>query len=128
MHAALLTTSGYAKLREAFDLGTLYASGTVIHAAVDLAVQMGARDVVFCGVDLAYPGGASHAQGAVAHEVRAVKALTVESVTGAPVQTAVNLLGYLRDLEHYISVQSHVRFSNTSPSGAKIAGAARYAP
>ncbi|MEC9389384.1 MAG: 6-hydroxymethylpterin diphosphokinase MptE-like protein [Myxococcota bacterium] len=127
-YAALLTTPGYANLRDKLDLGTLYASGTVTHAAADLAVQMGARDVVFCGVDLAYPGGTSHAQGAVANEIRAIKSLTVESVTGAPVPTGINLLGYLRDLEHYISAQSHVRFWNTSPAGAKIAGAPRYEP
>lgn len=107
--------------------GALFCSGTVAHAAVDLAVRMGATQVRFAGLDFAFPGGASHAEGA-AFSARRAGRVEVEDVNGGLVGTDINLLGYLRDLERYVGEHPAVRFVNGSLAGARIAGAAHEPP
>lgn len=127
-HAVRLDLDGYVEVEPATDFGSLFCSGTVTHAAVDLAVQMGARDVVLLGADFSHPGGMTHAAEAAHARGADPSHLEVQNVAGQRVPTNLNLLGYLRDLEDYIAQCEDVRFWNASDQGARIAGAGRYAP
>lgn len=124
--AALLALPSYASLARDHALGELFCSGTVTHTAVDLAVKMGARDVVLVGADFAYPGGNTHAEGTPFRRAIGRSKVVVESVGGERIPTDVNLLGYLRDLERYIGQAASVRFWNASTEGARIDGAERF--
>ncbi len=102
----------------------LWSSGSVLHAAVDLALRMGAREVELVGADFAHVGGRTHAAGAAWEAQDAGNGPTVESGEGRRVPTRANLIGYLRDLERYVAAHPAVRFVNASRLGARIAGCA----
>jgi hypothetical protein len=113
----------YAELARELPRARLYCSGTVFHAAVDLAVRMGARRVVLLGADFAFPGGMSHAAGAAqAAEVGATGTWVLDG-RGDRVATRPNLAGYLRDFERYVAIARGVEFANASQDGAAIEGA-----
>ncbi len=114
----------YSKLAVDIPKGTLFSAGTVFHPAVDLAIRMGAAEVVFLGADFAYPNGASHVAGSAhaRNTERGAGEPWVMSGRGEKIGTALNLRGFLRDLEHYIEGISHVRFVNASREGALIRG------
>lgn len=103
----------------------LWSSGSVVHAAVDLARALGARRIELIGADFATPAGQSHVAGAACEKVRPVLAAGpwVRNGRGVRVATLANLLGYLRDLERYIARHPEVEFVNRSADGAAIAGA-----
>jgi hypothetical protein len=105
--------------------GRLWVSGSVTHAAVDLAVHTGAKRVVLAGCDFGFSRGRTHVAGnpysAPAEEV-AVPGVWVESVRGERLQTLPNLCAYLRDLERYVAAHPEVDFYNASREGALIAG------
>ncbi|MBX7195960.1 MAG: DUF115 domain-containing protein [Sandaracinaceae bacterium] len=124
--AAHLALPGYADA--SIRRGVLFCSGTVAHTAIDLAVKMGARTVRLAGLDLAYPGGATHAEGAAFGARRDRGSVSVESVRGELVPTDLNFLGYLRDLERYIAKHPEVRFVNGSLAGARIRGTVHEPP
>jgi hypothetical protein len=126
-YAARLTLNDFEDIEPDTEFGTLFCAGTVTHTAADLARQLGADEVVLMGADFAYPGGQSHAADAPFVSSPAQTHLDVLDVTGNPIPTSLNLLGYLRDLEDYIAQHPGVRFWNASAVGARIAGAERYA-
>ena len=107
--------------------GLLFSSGSVIHPAVDLAVQMGAARIQLFGADFAYPGGRSHVAGAAfAREIvdqQAPGQVWLVNGEGRQVRSVKNLCGYLRDLERYIARHGDLSFINMSKQGARIAGA-----
>ncbi len=115
-----------AGLAQQLPRASLFCSGTVTHAAVDLAVRLGARQVVLLGADFSFPRGRTHADGAA--EARpagetAAHRLWVLDGHGRRVPSAFNLRAYLRDLEAYIARHPHVTFVNTGRDGARIEGA-----
>jgi len=103
----------------------LWSSGSVVHAAVDLARALGARRIELFGADFATPAGQSHVAGAACEKVRPVLAAGpwVRNGRGARVATLANLVGYLRDLERYIARHPELEFVNRCADGAAIAGA-----
>lgn len=105
--------------------GMLYASGTVTHAAVDLAVKMGSRQIWLMGADFSFPGNKTHVASAVYCQSadQAGYQEWLEDGHGQRVLTSKNLRGYMRDLERYIAQHPQVSFINASRSGALIAGA-----
>lgn len=114
----------YRAMAQRYPKGHLFASGTVTHAATDLAVQMGAKRVIFCGADFGFPDGSSHVQGS-AHASRVGTnsgSAWVLNGQGKRIATLPNLRAYLRDLESYIARQPQVEFYNTSRQGAHIEG------
>lgn len=116
----------YVALNHKVTKGFLFDSGTVTHAAVDLAVKMGAREVILLGADFSYPGGKSHANTAVYFEDMGGPEKFRQWVIngrGEKVQTDVNLLGYFRDLEIYIERHPEVRFLKRGRDGAHLSGA-----
>lgn len=127
-YASHLSLPGVDELCNESPLATLFCSGTVAHTAVDLAVRLGARDVLLSGADFAFPGGRSHADGTAYARAVSGPRVPVESVSGDLIETDINLLGYLRDLEAYIEAHSEVRFWNASRVGAAIRGARAFRP
>lgn len=122
-YAAYLDQPRYGALRAELPRGTLFCTGTVTHAAIDLAVRMGATDVVLYGVDFAYIDGRSHADGA--SEERGAPRVTGSSVLdhrGARMPSDASFIGFLRDLEAYVATQERVSFRSASARSAKMKG------
>ncbi len=124
-YAAHLAQPLYDALEAARPLGRLSASGTVLHAAVDLAARAGARRLTLLGADFGFPGGRSHATAAPAERSVGSSRLRLEVVDGhgAAIESEVNLVGYLRDLEDWIARHPHLRVGKRGRAGAAMAGA-----
>lgn len=121
---AYSSEKGYQQLTTEIPKGKLYSSGTVFHPAVDLAVRMGAKEVVFLGADFAYPNGMSHVSGSSHAKQREISAGDPWLKNGfdEKITTTANLKGFLRDLESYIALWPQIRFVNSSKRGALIGG------
>ena len=123
--AASLSGQGVASHLGGMRRGELFCSGTVTHVAVDLAVRLGAAEVVLLGVDLCYPGAFTHVPGAAPRRERvggALGSVWVVNGHGARVTTETNMVGYLRDLEEYVARHPGVRFVKRGRDGAAIEG------
>ena len=107
--------------------GMLFCAGSVTHAAVDLAVRMGAKEVELIGADFSFPDRLRHVEGAAedgridAHEGAAHP--FVLNGLGGRNPSRTDMVGFLRDLEVYIADHPSVVFRNTGRAGAVIAGA-----
>lgn len=122
--AAYAASPIYRDLARRFPRAQLFSSGSVLHPTVDLAVRMGAAQVVLLGADFAYPRGQSHVSGS-AHARQRDDSVTGHWVldgSGQRIATAPNLRGFLRDLESYITCHTAVSFVNGSKKGARILG------
>ena len=117
-------SDAFAELREEAPRGVLWSSGSVVHPAIDLAVQMGAGRVELYGADFATPRGRSHVEGMsfVVDVATEPNTPTVLDGHGEHVASMPNLVGYLRDLEAYVTRHPEVDFVNTSREGARIRG------
>ncbi len=96
----------------------------MIHPAVDLAVKMGAENVILMGVDFAFPGNRSHTgwqDGALGPRAQTARHW-VHNGHGNRVDTTLNFAGYLCELERYIDRHPEVKFWNTCRDGAHIKG------
>jgi len=105
--------------------GCLFASGSVLHSAIDLAVKMGASRIYLAGADFSFPKGQSHAEGCAAHlDVKDARLASywVLNGRGERVPSCQNFRGYLRDLERYLALHPDLEFINCSLEGAKIEG------
>jgi len=115
----------YEEVKQQLPRASLFSFGSVLHVAVDLAVQMGAAEIRLFGTDFGFPNGRYYA-GAVNREVkddeRYIADCWVFDGKGGKIKTHPNLRGYLRDLETYISRYSQVRFVSASRNGARIKG------
>ncbi len=114
----------YAEIRQQYPKGALFASGSVLHPAVDLAVRMGADRLILAGADLAYPRGQRYVAGSAVSgkNMAPTSEYWVLDGEGERVPTSASLRGYLRDLEGYIERHPGIRFVNSSRQGARIAG------
>ncbi len=111
-------------VRDKYSLREIFASGTVFHPAVDLAVKVGCEKVYFVGADMSYPTGVTHALGVSHREEQAPYTNAfLKSVAGGVVPTIRSFVGYVMDLEAYIALHPEVRFVNCSRIGAYIEGA-----
>lgn len=103
--------------------GVLWAGGSVLHAAVDLAVLMGAEKISLFGADFAFVGGKTHAgweSGELGQDLLRAEHW-VKNAAGEKVRSSPNFAGYLSELERYIAARPHVVFHATSSRGALIA-------
>ncbi len=124
-YATYSSAALYDDIAKTYPRAKLFSGGSVIHSAVDLAVKIGAREVLFLGADFAFTHNRSHA-----HDIEYAAVLNTQNTAhwvfnsrGEKVPTLANLKGYLRDLEHYIATQPQVTFYTGSELGAKIEGA-----
>lgn len=124
-YAAHLAQPLYDALEAKRPLGRLFCGGTVLHAAADLAALAGAGRLTLLGADFGYPGGKSHAAAAPAERAVGSSRLRLEVLDGhgAPIESEVNLVGYLRDLEDWIARHPRLRVGKRGRSGAAVRGA-----
>jgi hypothetical protein len=124
-------------LRQAGLTRTLLSAwGSVITAALDLAVRAGCSPIVFAGLDLAYTGACPYARHTMFEEIWArlivqgqriedvwatwapQEALVDESdVNGRPVRTAHHLVAFRDWLREYAASHREVAFVNASGAG-----------
>ncbi|MBL0571122.1 DUF115 domain-containing protein [Aeromonas hydrophila] len=119
----------YQQLRQTLPKGVLHSGGSVIHPAVDLAVQMGCHQVILLGTDFAFPGELTHsgwADGALGPSAALALSWALDG-HGRRVKTNPNFSAYRTELERYIARHPEVQFWNCSREGAEIAGC-RYHP
>lgn len=111
-------------LREQLPRAALFAGGSVIHPAVDLAVKMGASQITLFGADFAFPNNKTHAgwdDGDLGPQLVAARHWVLDG-HGQRVKTQLNFRSYLCELERYIAAHPHVVFYNSSRAGAMIVG------
>ena len=102
----------------------LFASGSVIHPAVDFAVKAGVKSITFFGADFSFPYEKTHSgwdSGVLCVPVEAAKH-SVLNGNNEEVKTHLNFRGYLCSLERFIAHHPNVKFYNTSKDGAYIEG------
>ncbi|WP_447825731.1 motility associated factor glycosyltransferase family protein [Aeromonas salmonicida] len=122
--AAYSRSPMYQTLRQEIPKGSLHSGGSVIHPAVDLAVQMGCQQVILLGTDFAFPGELTHsgwADGALGPTASQALSWTLDG-HGRRVKTNPNFSAYRTELERYIARHPEVHFWNSSREGAEIAG------
>ena len=115
----------YNSLSKQLPKGYLFSSGTVVHTAVDLCVRMGAQQITMLGTDFSYPAGKTHVPGAAYAGTLPEEQqhhFTVCNGYGCSVSTDINFLGYIRDLELYISKHPEVRFFKRGKAGVMMQG------
>lgn len=112
----------YQQLAAVLPRGELHTSGSVIHPAVDLAVKMGARNIVLVGADFSFTKGQTHVTGHQKLVLEEWSQCWVLNGNGERVATSQNFRGFLCDLERYIAWHPEVNFYNTSNEGAHIKG------
>ncbi len=122
-YVALHHQAIFQNLREPWQRGYLFSSGTVTHDAVDLAVQMGAKQVCLAGADFSFPNNKSHMDNVTfTMELENYANTWAIDGYGQRVKSAQSLVMYLRELERYITLHPGVEFINTGKAGANIAG------
>ncbi len=126
--ASLSSGKSFDGIAKIFNKTRLYSAGSVIHPSIDLAVKLGAKEILLLGADFALLRHQTHV--AQTNVLSDKPVLTAEQTPhwvhngyGEKVPTYLNFRGYLRDLETYISHHSQVTFFNGSLAGAAIQGA-----
>ncbi|MFM5755883.1 motility associated factor glycosyltransferase family protein [Aeromonas veronii] len=114
----------YTELNNKLPRASLYAGGSVIHPATDLAVRMGSGKITLFGADFAYPGGKTHTgwDDGVLGGRACYGHRTVPNGYGQPVRTLLTFSIYLNYMELYIMNHPDVEFRNSSREGARILG------
>lgn len=123
--AAYSLSKTYDELHQKFPKLRLFANGSVIHPAIDLAVYLNSPAITLFGCDFSYPHNKTHAfweDGKLGPSVTNAKQHWVMNGLGEKVATDLNFRGYLLALEHYIHSKPHVIFYNASLDGAAIDG------
>jgi hypothetical protein len=118
----------YHELDARLPRGKLFASGSVLHPAVDLCVKKGAHKIYLVGADFAFPDEHTHVEGSSFNRSLSSSGelpgvfTRVTSGEGKEVKTQSSFLSYLTELEGYISRWPNVEFINMSRKGARIKG------
>ena len=122
-YAAYSASPMYAAVRASVSRGVLFSSGSVLHPATDLAVQMGVSSITLLGADFAFLYGETHT-GWPAGLLAPAKdgQHWVINGRGERVPTLLNFRSYLCYLERYIAAQPQVRFYNSCKDGGYIEG------
>lgn len=95
--------------------------GSVVTTALDFCIQMGAKRIVFLGLDLAFTGGKSH-HGLQAPNMTAKSDIKVEDIYGNSVITSQNLNSYRKWIEKRIAREKQISFIDATEGGARVAG------
>lgn len=114
----------YQQYKTHYPDAALFTGGSVIHPAVDLAVKMGANEVVLLGADFGFPDNKTYVQGQSYDYTKQFLSSPhwVINGRGERITTILNYRGYLRDLERYIETKPQIKFFNGSDKGARIEG------
>lgn len=99
------------------------SGGTVMSLAVEVAVKFQAKKIWLAGVDLAYPGGISHASDTMDRHCENKKNLIpIPGVNGQTVYSTTLFGIYRQYLEGHIEKYPQITWYNMSARGARIAG------
>ena len=91
--------------------------------AIEVAVKMGAKNIELIGVDLAYPGEKTHAEGTMDNSgVNTNGMVKIKDVKGKEVYTSEVFVDCIEEIEELINENKNVRFYNKSKIGAYIKG------
>ncbi|PWW08348.1 hypothetical protein DFQ01_10169 [Paenibacillus cellulosilyticus] len=102
------------------------SSHSVTGTAIQAAIYMGCKEIVFTGQDLSYPSDNMYAPGAKHLPEQATVAvvreaeLQVESVRGTINRTDQGMKLTLHNIEQLLELFTNISFVNTSKQGAKI--------
>lgn len=101
--------------------------GTVTYSALDAAIRFGAKTIYLAGVDMAYPGGVTHAKGTQQRRVLDTEHMAaIESADGGTVYADAVFVMYRKCIEERIAEAPQVTYYNLSRVGAKIKGTIPY--
>lgn len=102
----------------------LYNSGgSVTTTALDVAIQLQAKRIIFVGLDLAYPDNLVHAVGTSRRNLHEDNDLIViKDIVGKPVKTNKHLDMYRRWIEERIKETNGITFLDATEGGAKVEG------
>lgn len=107
------------KYEDAWEIG-----GTVTYLALETAVRFNAENIYLVGVDLAYPGGITHAAGTMDRKkISMDNLIPVEGCGGTTVYSDTVFISYRREIERLIAGYPGIFWFNMSTVGARIAGA-----
>lgn len=99
------------------------SGGTVTALAMELAIYFGAKKIYLAGVDLAFPGGLSHAAGTDFRSSVNVEHMTkIPGVKGTTVYSNQTFTLYRQWMEQRIAQTPDITYINLSDVGAKIKG------
>ena len=111
------------ELANKFQCKLYETGGSVITLALDIVLKLGAKAVYLIGVDLAYPGGVSHASDTMDKKQRDVSDMEqVKAVHGGMVYADSLFIGYRKWMERKIEEYAKIPIYNLSDCGAEIAG------
>lgn len=102
--------------------------GSVATTTLDIAIRMGVNPLIFVGLDLAYPGGKTHASNTMYQHIEGDLRMTnqylrsVSNNRGEEVGTTRVLDIYRKWIEERVSRENERTFYNTSFDGAAIKG------
>ena len=123
----------YAAFQEGVDMAEDYArehgytlvstGGSVSTTALDICIRMGCKKIVCLGLDLAYTGNKTHAEGTMSNTrtFETTDMPMAKSVSGEMIPTSLNLSCYQSWIERRIEVEKDIEFVNIS-DGAYIQG------
>ncbi len=103
------------------------SGGSVATAAFAICCDLGIKDIILIGQDLAYTGESTHAGGVVSAGVNGdIGTVMIEGIDGTKVRTRSDWLGYLRWFEHTIELtrqeKPEMRVIDATEGGALIRG------
>ncbi|WP_153913937.1 motility associated factor glycosyltransferase family protein [Shewanella sp. TC10] len=121
---AYSTSKNFDHLQLSIPKSRLFANGSVLHPAVDLAVKLNCKTVSLFGCDFSYPNHKTHAQwenGKLGPKAELAKHWVING-HGDKASTHLSFRAYLRSLEMYIRNQASTNFIQTSLDSAAILG------
>jgi len=112
----------YTELNNKLPRASLYAGGSVIHPATDLAVRMGSSKITLFGADFSYPGGKTHTgwDDGVLGGRACYGHRTVPNGHGQPVRTLLTFsiyLNYIQLLSNFIIINDLILFLKLNKCG-----------
>ena len=124
----------YLICQEGFQKSEQYASqmqypvydtgGSVTTTALEIAIRLQCRKIVFAGLDLAYTDAHNHASGTADVRGQAMGNMLVKDINGNDIPTAKNLNLYQKWIERRIQKEdaSGIEFIDATQGGARIQG------
>lgn len=108
------------ELKEGVKVG-----GSVSTAALDLAIKLGSKNIIFVGQDLAFSSEKTHVKGSMYDDEKIEKYKTgrkVEGQNGEMLDTTLGFLSFKYFIENRIKEEPQLKFFNATQGGAKING------
>lgn len=97
--------------------------GTVTSLGIETAIQFGAKKIYLVGLDLAFPGGYTHAKDTIARtKINLDTLIPVEGVGNQTVYADTSFIIYKKQIEEQIAHAPEITYVNMSKTGVRIHG------